>query len=133
MIHNLICIKFKFMDIRLILSIYFVVYLFIDIIVLSHLHRVLLETLVSLEHLVLTAKLEREVFKAHLAQLVPLVWLVYQDSKDDKGPLEQRAQREMVDLLENEGLMEKTESRDKMECQDLQDLRAHQEKRVRMV
>ena len=39
------------------LSIYFVVYLFIDIIVLSHLHRVLLETLVSLEHLVLTAKL----------------------------------------------------------------------------
>lgn len=39
----------------------------------------------------------------------------------------------MVDLLENEGLMEKTESRDKMECQDLQDLRAHQEKRVRMV
>lgn len=57
MIHNLICIKFKFMDIQLILSIYFVVYLFIDIIVLSHLHRVLLETLVSLEHLVLTAKL----------------------------------------------------------------------------
>lgn len=45
------------MDIRSILSIYFVVYLFIDIIVLSHLHRVLLETLVSLEHLVLTAKL----------------------------------------------------------------------------
>lgn len=57
MIRNLICIKFKFMDIRLMLSIYFVVYLFIDIIVLSHLHRVLLETLVSLEHLVLTAKL----------------------------------------------------------------------------
>ena len=57
MIRNLICIKFKFMDIGLILSIYFVVYLFIDIIVLSHLHRVLLETLVSLEHLVLTAKL----------------------------------------------------------------------------
>ena len=57
MIHNLICIKFKFMDIQLMLSIYFVVYLFIDIIVLSHLHRVLLETLVSLEHLVLTAKL----------------------------------------------------------------------------
>lgn len=57
MIHNLICIKFKFMDIQLMLSIYFVVYLFIDIIVLSHLHRVLLETLVSLDYLVLTAKL----------------------------------------------------------------------------
>lgn len=92
-----------------------------------------LETLVSQEYLVLMANLEREVFKAHLAQLVPLVWLVYQDNKDGEVPLEQRVQREMVDLLENGEQMGRMESRDKMECQDLLVLQAHQEKRVKMV
>lgn len=95
--------------------------------------QVPLETLVSQEHLVLMAKLEKEVFKAHLAQLVPLVWLVYLDNKDGKVPLEQRVQREMVDLLENGDQMGRMESRDKMECQDLLVLQAHQEKRVKMV